>query len=267
VFPLLVEPQELYAHLGDPSLLVVDLSGPSVQPIGHIPAAVPLDYGALLASRWPIGGLLPDSGHLSRVLSSIGLTPQMHVVAYDEEGGGKAGRFLWTLDVLGHKRFSLLNGGIHAWADEGYPLERGLVRCSHSRYEAICTEHGYADKAYIVRNLSNPDVVLLDTRTAEEFHGLVRYAARGGHIPGAVNMDWMLAMDRTRNLRLKSEQELRTLLGKRGVTPEREVIVYCQTHHRSSHTYVVLKVLGFPKVRGYAGAWSEWGNLPDTPIE
>jgi thiosulfate/3-mercaptopyruvate sulfurtransferase len=52
-----------------------------------------------------------------------------------------------------------------------------------------------------------------------------------------------------------------------GATPDREVIAYCQTHHRSSHTYVVLKSLGFTRIKGYPGAWSEWGNLPDTPIE
>jgi thiosulfate/3-mercaptopyruvate sulfurtransferase len=174
---------------------------------------------------------------------------------------------LWTLDVIGHRRFSLLNGGIHAWANEGYPLEGDIVRRSHSRYEAICTQQGYANKDYILKNLDNPDVVLLDTRTPEEFHGTARYAARGGHIPGAVNLDWVLAMDMSRNLRLKSEQQLRKLLEERGVTAKREVIVYCQTHHRSSHTYVVLKILGYPRIRGYAGAWSEWGNLPDVPIE
>lgn len=267
MFPLLLEPEQLHARLGEPSLLVVDLSGPGVQHIGHIPGAVHLDYGALLATRWPVAGLLPDGEQLSRVLSSIGLSPDMHVVAYDDEGGGKAGRLLWTLDVLGHGRFSLLNGGLHAWANEGYPLEGSIVRRAYSHYQAICTDQGHADKDYVLRSLDNPEVILLDTRTPEEFHGVARYAARGGHIPGAVNMDWVLAIDGSRNLRLKSQPELRALLEERGVTAEREVIVYCQTHHRSSHTYIVLKLLGYSRVRGYAGAWSEWGNLPDTPIE
>ena len=54
---------------------------------------------------------------------------------------------------------------------------------------------------------------------------------------------------------------------KKGVTPDKEVIVYCQTHHRSAHTYWVLRYLGYPKVRGYAGSWSEWGNDLSLPIE
>ena len=92
-------------------------------------------------------------------------------------------------------------------------------------------------------------------------------AGRGGHIPGAVNLDWVNAIDQTRALRFQPESVLRDLLESRGITPDREVMVYCQTHHRSSHTYMVLRSLGYPRIRGYPGAWSEWGNDPATPVE
>ena len=92
-------------------------------------------------------------------------------------------------------------------------------------------------------------------------------AARGGHIPGAVNLNWMDTMDPQRQLRLQPAPVLRQLLDLRGVTTDKEVIVYCQTHHRSAHTYWVLRYLGYPRVRGYPGAWSEWGNDPSVPVE
>ena len=74
-------------------------------------------------------------------------------------------------------------------------------------------------------------------------------------------------MDQNNNLRLKDDNSLFRLLEERGIHRDNEVIVYCQTHHRSSHTWFVLKHLGFEKVLGYPGAWSEWGNLNDTPVE
>lgn len=213
-----------------------------------------------------MGGLLPDDAELSRVLSGIGLTPDRHVVAYDDEGGGKASRLLWTLDVLGHERFSLLDGGYRAWIDARLPLETTPVRAAQSAFEAVAGENARGDRDYILARLGSPDFVLVDARTPEEYTGENRRAERGGHIPGAINFNWVDAMDRSRALRLRPGDQLLAEFTALGVTPDKEVVTYCHTHHRSSHTYIVLKSLGFGRLRGYPGSWSEWGNDPSTPV-
>nr|VFJ65506.1 MAG: thiosulfate/3-mercaptopyruvate sulfurtransferase [Candidatus Kentron sp. FM]VFJ66549.1 MAG: thiosulfate/3-mercaptopyruvate sulfurtransferase [Candidatus Kentron sp. FM]VFK22119.1 MAG: thiosulfate/3-mercaptopyruvate sulfurtransferase [Candidatus Kentron sp. FM] len=269
-FPLLIEPETLLQHSGAEDLLIIDVSRAKSYAAGHIPGAVYMEYAMLLLKRPPIGGLVPDIQHLGRLFSSVGLTPETHVIAYDDEGGGKAGRLIWTLHLLGHDAGSVLNGGIHAWANERYPLEREPVPppSSEALYPAnIQRPDILVEAEYILDNLKNPDSVLLDTRTPEEYSGMKRFATRGGHIPGAVNLDWTLTLDKARNLRWKPEQELRAMFEDAGVTPDKEIIAYCQTHHRSSHTYIVLKSLGYPRVRGYAGSWSEWGNLMGAPVE
>jgi thiosulfate/3-mercaptopyruvate sulfurtransferase len=265
--PLILEPEQLAESLHAENLLIVDLCSPQTSASGQVPGARQLEYASLLASRSPAAGLLPGAEQLSSVLSLLGLTPEQHVVAYDDEGGGKAGRLLWTLDMLGHGRASMLNGGIHAWANEGHPLAGVSPGPAPSDYQAQVCGDAAADKDYILARIGAADVVFLDTRTPEEYRGINVRAERGGHIPGAVNFNWVNAIDQERNLRLKPAAELRGLLEAEGATPDREVIAYCQTHHRSSHTYVVLKSLGYPRIKGYPGAWSEWGNLPDTPVE
>ncbi len=265
--PLLLEPDELAARLGSPDLLVVDLSKATTYAQYHVPGAVHLEYAQIIHGRPPTPGLLPDDAQLSRAFSSIGLTPAMHVVAYDDEGGGKAARLLWTLDVIGHAHASLLNGGLHAWVNEGHEHNHAPVAVTPSDYRVSRTEQGFADKDYVLSKLGNADTALLDARSAAEYSGAKAFAARGGHIPGAVNIEWLEAMDQQRNLRLKPTEELRALFAARGVTPDKEVITYCQTHHRSALSYLVLKSLGYPNIKGYAGSWSEWGNDPATPVE
>ena len=265
--PLIIEADQLETVAGQAGLLIIDLSKAETWQKHHIPGAVHLEYGQLIEIRKPLMGLLPENAVLSQVLSGIGLTPDTHVVAYDDEGGGKAGRLLWTLDVGGHKNYSLLNGGLIAWANEGHQLVSGQESAVASTYQYTRTDQGICDKQYILDHLGDPAVKLLDCRSVAEYTGAKKFAARGGHIPGAVNMDWLLTMDQNNNLCLKDDNDLIGLLEERGINRDDEVIVYCQTHHRSSHTYFVLKHLGFKKVLGYPGAWSEWGNLNDTPIE
>ncbi len=268
LLPLIVEPDQLQPLLGDPRLLLVDLSEPPAYAQRHLPGAVNLPYASIIRQEPPAMGLMATEARLSEVLSAIGLTEDSHVVAYDGEGNGRASRFLWTLDVLGHPAFSLLDGGLMAWLAAGGRVEAGSVDPRPSRYQArIRNPEAAADLAYLQARLADPDLLVLDTRTPAEYSGTDRRAARGGHIPGAVNLDWTLLMDPERERRLLPETELRRMLAELGVTPDKEIVTHCQTHHRSAHTYIALRHLGYPRVRGYAGSWSEWGNRDDTPVE
>jgi len=266
--PLLIEPEHLEQVLGRPNLLIVDLSRADIHGQYHIPGAVHLEYGHIVSMQRPVGGLLPQADQLSQVLSSIGLTPDHHVVAYDDEGGGKAARLLWTLEVIGHTGYSLLNGGLHAWANEGHPLTSEASTITPSHYEARIQpdSSALADAVYIRDHLSDPEVALLDVRSPQEFHGELRYAARAGHIPGAVNFEWTEAMEQHRNLRLRPADELHKRLEQLGIRQGQTVVAYCQTHHRSAYSWFMLKWLGYA-ARGYPGSWSDWGNRNDTPVE
>lgn len=267
LLPLVVEPEQLAATLGHERLLVLHITRPERYAY-HIPGAVLVQGMQFVRVERPVMGLVPHAATLSALYASLGMTPDTHVVTCDDEGGGWASRFLWTLDVVGHRHFSLLNGGLMSWLNEGHPYEQTPVA---PRPAAAYPIDGFTGASveldYILSRLNAPDLGLLDSRTPEEFSGAKRFAERGGHIPGAVNLNWLDTMDTTRNARFKPEDALRAMLEARGIVPDKEIVCYCQSHHRSSHAYIMLKMLGYERISGYPGAWSEWGNRRDTPVE
>ncbi len=267
--PLVMEPEELEPLLGASGLLVVDLCDGERYARGHVPGAIHLEFPRLIRQEPPAMGLLPTAQQLTALFSEIGLTPETHVVAYDNTGSGRAARLLWTLDAVGHQAYSLLNGGLRAWAEEGHPLEQTPNQPQAGNFPVQLTDlpDSQADADYLRSRLGAADLCVLDARSAAEYRGEDIRAARGGHIPGAVNLDWVELRDPDANDRLRPAGELLEMLEHIGATPDKEIITHCQTHHRSALTWVALRALGYERVRGYDGSWSEWGNHAELPVE
>ncbi|MFW6387991.1 MAG: sulfurtransferase [bacterium] len=114
--------------------------------------------------------------------------------------------------------------------------------------------------------LDSDDTILVDTRTPAEYAGITKAHTRNGHIPGAVNVDWQNHIADLFEPRLVAPEKLRSLYEAVGVTPDRKVITYCRTASRSSHTYFVLRLLGFRRVSNYSGSWTEWNVDDSLPV-
>ncbi|MDO4223914.1 MAG: rhodanese-like domain-containing protein, partial [Acinetobacter sp.] len=111
----------------------------------------------------------------------------------------------------------------------------------------------------------SPSVQLWDCRSEDEYLGERMAARRAGHIPTALHYDWCQLFCRERQLKLYPLAEIQQQLQQRGFDLSQPVVVYCQSHHRSSLAYVVARLLHW-SVRAYDGAWSEWGNESHSPI-
>jgi thiosulfate/3-mercaptopyruvate sulfurtransferase len=177
----------------------------------------------------------------------------------------RAARGLWFLEYFGHPRARLLDGGLKAWQAAGHavtcdaraPVPSELVVDYQPQVLATCDD--------VLSAVDRKAAAIVDTRSDDEYMGRNIRAARGGAIPGAIHLEWTRNLDATG--RFKSAGDLKALYERAGVGPDREIITYCQGGYRAAHSYLALRLIGYPKVRNYLGSWKEWGDRLDLPIE
>lgn len=267
--PLVISPEQLEAIKATVhNLVLVDLQNQENYSQAHIPGAVNLDYARIVTSDGVSQGLLPDGEIFATVARELGIRSDSQVVAYDAEGGAAAARLIWTLHVFGHWATALLDGGLRHWAAHNHPLANGLAdnHPTPGNFVAEPANHVVIDGDELLSRFEDEQLTVLDARSLDEYCGNKVFAARGGHIPGARHLEWSDALNPHQNLCLKPDAVLQQMLDANGIEKQHEVVVHCQTHRRSSLSYVMLKHLGYSNVRGYHGSWSEWGNRQDTPV-
>jgi thiosulfate/3-mercaptopyruvate sulfurtransferase len=260
---LVVSVDWLRQNLRAANVRVVDARPAADYEKGHIPGAVSLP----VAETFDPGKdkNYPDTKEkLEALFGGKGIGDDLRVVAYDSGSGTDTtgGRLFWTLEYAGHQSVAVLDGGLRAWQAAGGEVSTEAVTVPAATFTSKIDPAKMPTKEQCELAIGDPTKVILDSRSPEEFRGEDVRAKFGGHIPGAVNIDYRTNF--TAQGTLKSPAELRQLYESKGVTRDKEVISYCQTGQRSSTTYFVLRLLGYQKIGNYAGSWIEWGNDATT---
>jgi thiosulfate/3-mercaptopyruvate sulfurtransferase len=237
---------------------------------GHLPQAVFLHRESLRAAESGLpSGLLPPEWY-GRLFSRVGIRWDRPVVVYSagESLNIDATFLVWLLAGHGHPMVYLLDGGMRKWEVEGRPLAQ-----KYPRFDAVpLPRPPFApERAELaeVRRAMGAGALLVDARPPDQFAGEAGTQLRRGHIPGAVSHYWQDDLVRQEfGLVWKPPDVLRAAYVEQGITPDRDIIVYCNTSTEASHVFFALRyLLRYPRVRIYTGSWNEWAEDDRLPIE
>lgn len=271
----LIGPSEAYELLKEKNLYIpVQISKKEVFQKEHIPNALNIwrpDYGS--ENNVPFGGLIPSREKLQNLLQEFGFDKGKTLLLYDTKANVDALRFAWVLKLYGFYDYKIINGGLAYWKKQKFPLTEKTSK------QPVKTDYildDFFDNSIIAHfeeiksAITDSNTIIVDTRETYENRGepyvkngkIFEYkpgAFNRGSIPTAIHLNWSTLADLNGDHRIKSEADLRYDLQKRGIDPDKNIILYCQSGSRTSHTLYVLKnILGYKNVKNYDGSWIEW---------
>ncbi len=222
---------------------------------GHLPGAVFVDLDGDLAAgdgdgRHP----LPPISEFVATLSRLGVGRDHDVVVYDDMAGAVAARMWWMLESIGHEKARLLDGGLQAWIDAGYPLQTGRVTPQPTVYPSVPGFTG------VVRYNQLEGRVVADVRAPERYRGEVEPVdPKAGHIPGA------LSYPIADNLKNGQFRDPESLAGIYRDFPD-DGVVSCGSGVNACHAAIALVLAGHPMPDVYIGSFSDWSRR-DLPVQ
>ena len=255
---LVVTTEWLAAHLSDPSVVVVEVTHMEGPRGPHIPGSRALFYRNMTVTRDGLSTELPPADSLKALFERLGISATSRVVVYASEAP-MATRMLMSLDYLGHRKFSYLDGGLPKWTSEQRAVttdaEPMVTRGSMTiapRTDLVVT----AD--WLSPRVGKPGIALIDTRTDGEYNGTGNRSGMpsAGHLEGARQLEWESLFETSNGLLLKDRATLRRLFADRAKASD-VVVTYCWVGYRASATYFAARVLGLD-AKFYDGSYQDW---------
>lgn len=264
---------ELSGRLSDPLVVVCDVRWYLADPeqgrleyeSSHLPGARFVDLDTDLSdakAEGPGRHPLPAVQTFARTLGRLGIGPGHSVVAYDSSGGAIASRLWWMLQSIGHGSAFVLDGGLPAWEQAGFPLTAAVPAVSQVQYSASGEWEGVVNGEQVLSLLGHS--LILDARSEDRYRGENETIdPRAGHVPTARSA--FFGDNLSPDGRFLSSGALGRRFGELGVGDHEVTVAYCGSGVTACHNLLAMHLAGLPGLL-YEGSWSDWSSRTDDLV-
>lgn len=238
------------------NLIVIDANTASNYAKVHVQGAINVPHQDLYKDG-DIKGLIKSPGEMAKYLGSKGVSPDKAIVVYDDGSNKYSSRVYWILKYLGAGDVKILHKDMDDWRAARIPVTRAATKTNAVTFTPKVNNAIYISTADVKARQKASGSVIVDARTVEQFKGVDEKGESKGHLEGAVNIPYTDFL--TDKGAFKSAEQIKQIAGSKGVTKDKEIIVYCNTGVWAAVVYAGLaSVLDYPNVKVYDGSYSEW---------
>ncbi len=261
----------LKENLEKDNVIILDARGADPHSKGHIPGAIAVMWQQFTDMTGgpgdPNWGTVLEPNALSEKLSEVGLDLDKEIIVYTSSpnGWGEDGRIVWMLRRAGFEKAKLLDGGIEFWESKKYEISKDEVIPNATAVKVTSLDNSTNITTEELASKID-DLLIIDVREKKEYDGATDFGeARGGHLPGSINLTFNQFLNS--NGTLKTREEIQNILDDLGIKKDSEIVTYCTAGIRSAHMQIVLTMLGYEDVRNYDASFYAWSGNPDLPLE
>ena len=275
----LIEIDWLKKNLNNPKIKIIDgtwhmptsdLNAFEIFKEKHIPNSIFIDLEEISDQNSSLPHMIPDNDYFSKKISSKGICNNDHLVIYDMYGMFSAARIWFMFKAFGHKKVSILNGGLPAWINSGGKISDKTNKLKPTTYKADLNKSLIVNYREVFDSLSNNKYQIIDARSPDRFSGISeepRPGIKSGHIPKSKNLYFNDLIDPDTKKFIKKE-EIGNLIKKTGIDIKKDIICSCGSGVTACILKFGLELLNENKnIKIYDGSWSEWGTKEDSPCE
>lgn len=249
---------------------------------GHIASATSVDFGKIREERTVDGvkikAQLPTADYFTKVMDDFGLNKTdkpIVIVPTGEsvESMDMATRLYFQLRYFGepHDKVAILNGGVNAWLQAGFPVSTDKAAPTKGNWAAMGEDKAIlASIQQVKEGLQNGSEQFIDARPTAQFLGIVSNPVNktAGHLADARSLPTDAIVKPVGAAHeFMSAADYKKIYAEFNIQPNAPTVTYCNTGHLASGAWFVAhEIMGNKNSKLYTGSMIEWTNLGNPTV-